>query len=163
MGDACQIRIAVGNLRLSFILSRQPLGLRNDEEALDRTTLAERLTFKPSRPASSSTCVRGTITIDGAGANDLTFVTALETAIAGALSGLVYVGCVSVRSAGGDSRLARFKFDVVVDDVDTVHAVRSVLDAEAASGGARKVMSVLPSALENAGLCSGHLRIVHFE
>lgn len=160
--DAIQIRVAVANLRLSFILSKQPLGLRNDEEALDATTLAERLAFKAATPPSD-TSVHGTITIDGASANDSTFVKALETAIAGALSGLVDVGCVSVHSAGGDSTTSCFKFVVFVDDADSVHAARAVLEAEAASGGARKLLSVLPNALENAGLCSGHLRVVRFE
>lgn len=161
--DACQIRVAVGNLRLSFILSTRPLGLRNDEESLDSTTLAEKLAFRHSTPAKLGSSVHGTITIDGASANDATFVRALETAIAGALTGLVDVGCVSVHSAGGDSRLSHFKFHVSLDDMDAAHAAQSVLEVEAASGGTMKLMSVLPNALENAGLCSGHLRIVNFQ
>lgn len=188
--DACQIRVAVGNLRLSFILSTRPLGLRNDEESLDSTTLAEKLAFRHSTPAKLGSSVHGTITIDGASANvatkskfctkitaeqkrvirdikksanDATFVRALETAIAGALTGLVDVGCVSVHSAGGDSRLSHFKFHVSLDDMDAAHAAQSVLEVEAASGGTMKLMSVLPNALENAGLCNGHLRIVNFQ
>jgi len=207
--DACQIRIAVAHLRLSFILSKRPLGLRNDEEALVNTTLAEQLAFEASLSASSSHTVRGHITLDGGNTGDLAFVKALETALAGALSGLVGVGRVSVRSVPGcdvlvhaapsqrktwksipfglenhslgrpgrsrrapsyqrrpkkvDSGLSRFAFDVCVDDPHDVHAARSALEAEAASGGARTFLPVLTEALERSGLGSGHLRVKLFE
>lgn len=160
--DACQIRVAVGNLRLSFILSKRPLGLRNDEETLDRTTLAEHLAFNAS-PSSHGPSVHGYITIEGVRTDDSTFVRAFETALAGALSGLVDVGCISVHIAGGDLRLARFSFTVCVGDPHDVHVARSALQAEASSGGARKFFSLLTDALENSGLSSGHLRIVLFE
>eukprot|EP00746_Dinoflagellata_sp_MGD_P167416 gnl/MRDRNA2_/MRDRNA2_98010_c0_seq1.p1 gnl/MRDRNA2_/MRDRNA2_98010_c0~~gnl/MRDRNA2_/MRDRNA2_98010_c0_seq1.p1 ORF type:complete len:377 (+),score=48.53 gnl/MRDRNA2_/MRDRNA2_98010_c0_seq1:84-1214(+) len=174
--DACQIRIAVANLRLSFILSKRPLGLRNDEEALVNTTLAEQLAFEASLSASSSHSVCGHITLDGGNTGDSEFVKALGTALVGALSGVVGVGRVSVRSVPGchvlvhadrtvsvDSRLSRWAFDVCVDDPHDVHAVRSALEAEAASGGARTFLPVLTEALECSGLGSGHLRVKNFE
>lgn len=161
--DAVQIRIAVGNLRLSFILSKRPLGLRNDEQLLDNTTIAERLRQEASPPANNASNIHGYITLDGAGIGDPIFTSALEAALAGALSGACGVGCVSVSSTGGDSRRSRFIFDVDVNDPHDIQAARMALETEAASGGARKFLPVLTDALERAGLGSGHLRVVLFE
>jgi len=174
--DACQIRIAVANLRLSFILSKRPLGLRTDEQTLDNTKLAERLAFEASLSANSSHSVCGHITLDGANTGDSAFVKALEAALAGALRGLVDRGHVSVHRVPGshvlvhadrvlsvDSRLSRFAFDVSVRNPHDVHATRSALEAEAASGGARTFLPVLTEALERSGLGSGHLCVRLFE
>lgn len=164
LGDeACQIRIAVCNLRLSFILSKRPLGLRKEEEVLDVRTLADQLRVEAPHDASLGEHIHGYITLDGAGTRDSSFASAMEAALAGALSGLVGVGCMSVSSTGGDSRRSKFEFDVCVDDPNDVYAARSALEAEATSGGARKFLPVLTDALEHAGLANGHLRVVLFE